>query len=603
MTAERQAVRPSDIETSRLLDRICCPEDLQSLAAEDLGLVAEEIRHQLITGVTETGGHLGPNLGVVELTIALHRVFHSPRDPIVFDTGHQAYVHKMITGRQQLMPTLRRLGGLSGYPSRAESTHDLVENSHASTALSYADGLAKGFALQKRTDDRVVAVVGDGAMTGGLCWEALNNIGSGGRPLVIVLNDNGRAYSPTVGSLARHLAGLRAGAETQNLFGLLGIEYIGPIDGHDFADLERALSAARDSTRPVLVHCVTQKGRGYLPAETDEADRLHTVSPAPSRGPRTEARPAIRADHNGPAWTEVFSTALLEAAERDRNLVGVTAAMPIPTGLGPMGRRFPDRVYDVGIAEQHAVVSAAGLATAGLHPVVAIYSTFLNRAFDQVLMDAALHRLGITFVLDRAGITGPDGPSHHGIWDVGLLGLVPGLEIAAPRDAPRLRELFAEAVNVKLPRAVRFPRGRSPAAMPAAARIGRADLLTEPRTRPGDLVILPVGPLAATALAVATELGRDGIVADVADPRWLVQDTELITWAARRRLIVTIEDNVLIGGYGERLAAYLRQAEAQTQILPLGLEPRFVPAGEPNELLARNGLDAHGILGAIRAAL
>ncbi|MBO0811909.1 MAG: 1-deoxy-D-xylulose-5-phosphate synthase, partial [Microlunatus sp.] len=501
--ADGDQLRP---RAPRLLNRISGPEDLRTLSAAQLPELAEEIRRLLIQVVTRNGGHLGPNLGVVELTIALHRVFCSPWDPIVWDTGHQSYVHKLLTGRRDCFGELRQLGGLSGYPSRGESVHDLVENSHASTALSYADGLAKGLALQGQRGRRVVAVVGDGAMTGGLCWEALNNIGAGGRPLVIVLNDNTRAYSPTVGSLAGHLARLRAGDREQNLFELLGLDYLGPIDGHDIGRLEQALATAKAADRPVLVHCVTRKGCGYRPAETDEADRLHTVSPAP----RPVSALAPKKAAGGPAWTDVFAGALLDAAQRRPDLVGVTAAMPLPTGLGPLAERFPDRVYDVGIAEQHAVISAAGLAMAGLHPVVAVYSTFLNRAFDQVLLDVALHRLGVTFVLDRSGITGPDGPSHHGIWDVGLLGLVPGLEVAAPRDADQVRELFEEAIAVAAPRAIRFPRGKAPAPMPAHRRIGRADLLTAPNPA-APVAILAVGPLCAAALSAADRLAGDGI--------------------------------------------------------------------------------------------
>ncbi|HET7071423.1 MAG TPA: 1-deoxy-D-xylulose-5-phosphate synthase, partial [Nocardioides sp.] len=398
---------PIALETGRLLDTITDPDDVRRLAADDLPRLAQEIRAELVERVTERGGHLGPNLGVVELSIALHRVFRSPHDALVWDTGHQAYVHKMLTGRVPGFTRLRQRGGLSGYPNRSESVHDIVENSHASTALSYADGLAKGFALAGTPERRIVAVVGDGALTGGMAWEALNNIGAAPeRPVVVVLNDNGRSYDPTAGRLPRHLAELREHTAAGNLFEALGFVYLGPVDGHDVGMVERALRAARVVRHPVVVHVVTRKGEGYPPAEHDEADRFHTVSPA-------------GAGSTAPGWTSIFGAELERLGDERSDLVAVTAAMMRPTGLYPFGRRFPDRVFDVGIAEQHAVTSAVGLATAGMHPVVAIYATFLNRAFDQVLMDASLHRAPITFVLDRAGITGPDGASHHGIWDLG----------------------------------------------------------------------------------------------------------------------------------------------------------------------------------------
>ncbi len=602
----------------RLLDRITGPDDVAGLDRAVLPMLAEEIRDRLITTVTRTGGHLGPNLGVVELTIALHRCFRSPAEPIVFDTGHQSYVHKMLTGRLDRLATLRQYGGLSGYPCRAESPHDLVENSHASTALSYADGLAKGLALRGDDDARVVAVVGDGAMTGGLCWEALNNIAAARRPVIIVLNDNGRAYSPTVGAFARHLADLGAGRAEGNLFEDLGLRYLGPVDGHDLGQLEDTFRAARGVAGPVVVHCRTRKGHGYRPAEMDETDRMHSVGPARRRlavvagtaepgagtdqGAGTAQAPAVPPVQQ--PWTDVFAEQLLAVAERRPDIVGVTAAMPVPTGLAPLAARYPDRVHDVGIAEQHAVTSAAGLATAGLHPVVAIYSTFLNRAFDQVLMDVALHRLPVTFVLDRAGITGPDGPSHHGMWDLGLLGLVPGLELAAPRDAARLRELFDEAVAAAGPRAVRFPRGRCPAGIPSYGRIGRADLLTAPTGAGAEVAVLPVGPLAGGALAAAARLAGDGVTVEVVDPRWLTADDELVAWAARHRLVVTVEDNAAAGGWGDLVARRLRaRTSFDGRLLPLSLGDDFLVNGERDELLARSGLDATGILRAVRAAL
>ncbi len=580
------------------LDRISSPTDVRRLGARPADELAGEIRTFLVESVSRTGGHLGPNLGVVELTIALHRRFRSPQDAIVFDTGHQSYVHKLLTGRQAAFRLLRQYGGLSGYPSRGESPHDLVENSHASTALSYADGLAKGFEVSGRTDRRVIAVVGDGSLTGGMAWEALNNIGAGRRPVIVVLNDNGRSYAPTAGALAGHLTALRDRTSAGCLFEQLGLHYLGPVDGHDLDALAEAFDRAAALDGPVVVHCLTRKGRGYRPAETDEADRLHTVGPAPRPHRVTETSPA-----EDRPWTDLFGEALAGLAGRRPDVVAVTAAMRLPTGLGPMSDRFGERVYDVGIAEQHAVASAAGLATAGLRPVVAIYSTFLNRAFDQVLMDVALHQLNVTFVLDRAGITGPDGPSHHGMWDVGLLGLVPGLRLAAPRDGRRLRELLDEAVGGDGPRALRFPRGRAPAELAGLGRIGCAERLTPAGAETGRVLLLPVGPLAGAALAAADALGRGGIDADVVDPRWLVADAELVAEAAAHRLVVTVEDNALPGGFGERLTAALRAGRADSEVLTLGLPTDFVPAGGRSELLHRFGLDAAGIERAVRSVL
>ncbi|MGH3498355.1 MAG: 1-deoxy-D-xylulose-5-phosphate synthase [Nocardioidaceae bacterium] len=570
--------------------------DVRALTEGEVARLAHEIRSLLVSSVTRTGGHLGPNLGVVELTIALHRVFDSPTDPIVWDTGHQAYVHKLLTGRADAFGTLRQPHGLSGYPNRNESVHDVVENSHASTALSYADGLAKSFEVLGTGDRRVVAVIGDGAMTGGLAWEALNNIGRSRRPLVVVLNDNGRSYAPTVGALAHHLAELRAGEAAGNVFRDLGVDYLGPVDGHDVAAMEVAMRAARSMSRPVVVHCVTRKGAGYAPAETDEADRLHTVPPVTPSG-------AVEAPPSSPAWTDVFADELVRIGERRRDVVAVTAAMLRPTGLHPFACRYPDRVYDVGIAEQHAVASAAGLATGGLHPVVAIYSTFLNRAYDQVLMDVALHRMPVTFVLDRAGITGPDGPSHHGIWDTSLLGSVPGIRIAAPRDATRLRAQLDEAVEwAEGPTVVRFPRGRVGDDMPALDRLGAAELLTEPGA-PADVLLLPVGPLAREALAAVDLLARDGIRATVVDPCWIAPiDPTVLMAAADHHLVVTVEDNTVAGGFGETLCRGLRSVGIAVPVLTLGLAGGFVAAGERAALLAEHGLDAGGIARAVRRA-
>jgi 1-deoxy-D-xylulose-5-phosphate synthase len=579
---------------TRLLDTLTSPADLQRLAEADLPGLADEIRARLVSGVTRTGGHLGPNLGVVELTIALHRVFMSPRDVIVWDTGHQTYVHKMLTGRLGRFDTLRQAGGLSGYPSRAESEHDVIENSHASTALSYADGLAKGFELTGSVERRVVAVVGDGAMTGGMCWEALNNIAAApDRPVVIVLNDNGRSYEPTAGSLAVQLRALRTGTARGNVFEQLGLAYLGPVDGHDTIALEAALQTAALLQHPVVVHCITRKGAGHTPAELDEADHFHTVNPA---------RPATTSQAHGPAWTEVFGEELVAIAGERTDVVAVTAAMMRPTGLFPLACRYPERVYDVGIAEQHAVTSAVGLAAAGLHPVVAIYSTFLNRAFDQVLMDAALHRAPITFVLDRAGITGPDGPSHHGMWDVALFGLVPGMRVAAPRDAQQLRVLLRACVAHEAgPTMLRFPRGRSGVGIRARGIVGAAELLTAGRS---EVLLVPVGPLAAAALEASRRLRELGIGATVVDPRWISSvDPELVRYAGKHRLVVTIEDNALPGGFGDALARALRRTTSRPELITLGLPGDFIAAGERADLLHAYGLDAEGITRAVAAAV
>jgi 1-deoxy-D-xylulose-5-phosphate synthase len=585
---------PATAGRHRLLDTISCPDDVRRLAPAALPVLAAEIRAELVDRVTEHGGHLGPNLGVVELTIALHRVFTSPYDTLVWDTGHQAYVHKMLTGRVRGFIELRQRGGLSGYPSRAESVHDVVENSHASTALSYADGLAKGFALAGTPDRRVVAVVGDGALTGGMAWEALNNVGAAPeRPVLVVLNDNGRSYEPTAGRLPAHLAELRDGRAGGNLFEDLGFAYFGPVDGHDVAATERALREARMLHRPAVVHVVTTKGKGYPPAEDDEADRLHTVSPRAAPGA------VVR-----PGWTSVFGAELARLGAERPDLVAVTAAMRRPTGLLPFAESFPDRVFDVGIAEQHAVTSAVGLAAAGLHPVVAIYATFLNRALDQVLMDAGLHRAPVTFVLDRAGITGPDGPSHHGMWDLGLLGLVPEARVAAPRDGERLRELLRESVNHEGPSVVRFPRGSCPAGVEAVGRWGSADLLRRGSAR--DVMILAVGPLATSALEAAARLEQGGLGVTVVDPRWVLPvGPELASRAAAYRLVVTVEDAAPSGGFGDQVARALRTACADApRLCCLALpERRFLPAGTRSELLTHCGLDADGITAAVLASL
>jgi 1-deoxy-D-xylulose-5-phosphate synthase len=611
-----------------MLEQIRGPADLQHLSQAQLRDLAHEIRELLIHKVAATGGHLGPNLGVVELTLALHRVFDSPHDPIIFDTGHQAYVHKMLTGRWADFDTLRRKDGLSGYPCRDESVHDWVESSHASSALSYADGLAKAFELTGHRNRHVVTIVGDGALTGGMCWEALNNIAAARRPVVIVVNDNGRSYAPTIGGLADHLAALRlqpgyekllekgkqalrgvpvvgelcyqfvhsvkAGIKDalapQVMFTDLGLKYVGPIDGHDEHAVETALRSARNFNAPVIVHVVTRKGMGYAPAEADEAEQMHACGVI---DPRTGLATSVAA----PGWTATFSDELIRLAAKRRDVVAITAAMPGPTGLSAFGQNFPDRLFDVGIAEQHAVTSAAGLAMGGLHPVVAIYSTFLNRAFDQVLMDVALHKLPVTLVLDRAGITGPDGASHNGMWDLSMLGIVPGMKVAAPRDACRLREELAEALAVNDgPTALRFPKGDVGEDVPALQRRGGVDILAVPSdglTR--DVLLVSVGPLAAMALATADRVRKQGIGVTVVDPRWVLPVPDALADLARdHKLVVTLEDNGVGGGIGSAVSAALRHAEIDVPCRDVGVPQEFLAHASRDEVLAEIGLtDRH----------
>ncbi|MEU5693022.1 1-deoxy-D-xylulose-5-phosphate synthase [Actinosynnema sp. NPDC020468] len=565
------------------LDAIRGPRDVRALSAARIPSLALEIRRFLIENVTRTGGHLGPNLGAVELTIALHRVFDSPNDVLLFDTGHQSYVHKLLTGRADGFGTLRRAGGLSGYPSAAESVHDVVENSHASTALSYADGIAKALRL-RGSDRRVVAVVGDGALTGGMAWEALNNLAGTRHPVVVVLNDNGRSYAPTVGGLAAHLAALRAGRRP-TLFEDLGLGYLGPVDGHDPVALEQAFRQAAGFGRPVVVHCLTSKGKGHPLAERDEADHLHAVSAA--------GVPAVR------TWTDVFGAEIADIGARRGDVVCLTAAMRGPTGLDTFAERFPERVFDVGIAEQHAVTSAAGMALAGLHPVVAVYATFLNRAFDQVLLDVALHRLPVTFVLDRAGVTGPDGASHHGVWDASVLPVVPGLRLAAPRDCARLRELLNEAVEVTDgPTAIRYPKAAAGPDVPAVRRVGRHDVLREEPDAVGLLVA--VGPLAGACVEAAEELAAQGVPVSVVDPRWIAPlDPELVKVAAAHRWVLAVEDTTTTGALGGRLAQALAVLGAPTGVGTFALPTAFLPHGSRADILRAHGLDAAGIVTAV----
>jgi 1-deoxy-D-xylulose-5-phosphate synthase len=576
-----------------LLGRITGPTDLKALFAATLLALAQEIRAFLVDKVSGVGGHLGSNLGAVELAIATHRVFDSPHDMLLCDTGHQVYVHKFLTGRHAEFGSLRQAGGLSGYPSRAESVHDVIENSHASTALSYADGLAKAFSIQGIANRRIVAIVGDGGLTGGLCWEALNNIGAApNRPMIIVLNDNGRSYSPTVGGLACHLAELRHLNENlrinrHSLFGALGLAYLGPIDGHDITAVENALYRADRLRRPVVVHCVIRKGKGYPPAEHDAVDCLHTVGVIdPSTG-----RPRSAGTAN---WTSVFAEEITAiGAERD-DVVCLTAAMLHSTGLGAFVTRFPDRVFDVGIAEQHAITSAAGLAIGGLHPVAAIYSTFVSRAFDQLLMDVALHQLPVTVVLDRAGITGPDGPSHHGMWDATILPVVPGLRLAAPRDGTRLRELLREAVDIADgPTVIRYPKVTAGSEISAIAMIGHCDILRDDPAAVGLLVA--VGPLATACLAAADELAAHDVPVTVIDPRWIAPlDPALLTLAAVHRLVLTVEETTT-GALGARIAQALAAIGAKTCAATFALPPRFPPHAFRDQILRAHGLDAAGI--------
>ena len=610
-----------------LLSSIHSPEDLRELTPDQLRELSLEIRSFLIGNVSQTGGHLGPNLGVIELTIAVHRVFHSPRDPIIFDTGHQSYVHKILTGRQDQFPTLRQRHGLSGYPSKTESEHDWVENSHASTALSYADGLAKAIRLQRK-EGTVVAFVGDGSLTGGMAWEALNNIAaSDDLPLVIVVNDNGRSYTPTVGGLARHLTGLRTNPRyeqilelvkrnvsraplvgnaaydilhgikiglkdvlaPQGLFSDLGLKYVGPIDGHDVAEVERALRQAKQFRAPVLVHCMTSKGNGFKAAENHEEDRFHAV------GKINATTGEAIGGSAGPTWTELFSEELLRLGSADERVVAITAAMVYPTGLHRFAQAFPDRCFDVGIAEQHAVTSAAGLAMGGLHPVVAVYSTFLNRAFDQVLMDVALHRCGVTFVLDRAGITGPDGPSHHGMWDMSILQVVPGLHLAAPRDGSRLRDALVRSLAIDdAPSVIRLPKEQAQPDLPAVDQLDGMDILL--KTEQPRVLVLGVGPLAVTAVAVGERLSDQGIGVTVVDPVWaLPLNPALIALAVDHDLVITIEDNVVVGGWGARLTQELHSAGVDTPVREFGIPHEFLPHGGRSELLKEVGLTPQNI--------
>jgi len=610
-----------------MLESIKNPADLRGLTYDQLTELSSEIRQFLVTKVSKTGGHLGPNLGVVELTIAIHRIFDSPKDVVLFDTGHQSYVHKILTGRADQFDGLRQRGGIAGYPNRAESEHDVIENSHASTALSWGDGISRGFTITNQTDRSVVVVVGDGALTGGMSWEALNNIAAAeSRNLVIVVNDNERSYSPTIGGLATYLATLRVtrgyekfldwGKEVlsntpvvgnpiyetlhgmkkgikdiiapQGMFEDLGLKYVGPIDGHDVLAMERALTQAKEFGAPVLVHVITEKGKGHSPAVADEAEKFHAVGIVdPETG--TPVAKSVT------SWTNVFSDEMLVLGKERTDIVAITAAMLGPTGLDKFQEHFPDRTIDVGIAEQHAVTSAAGLAFTGLHPVFAVYSTFLNRAFDQLLLDVALHKAGITFVLDRAGITGDDGPSHHGIWDLALTGIVPTMRVAAPRDATRLREILRESLDINdAPTAIRFPKGAVAKDIPAFERRDGVDVLY--RGESADVLLVSIGSMAAIAVEAASQAYREGVGVTVIDPRWVKPlPATLVTMARRYKSVVVLEDGIKHAGIASAISEQFREAGLNIAIHSIGIPLEFIEHSKRSEILDDLGINAQKI--------
>ena len=619
-----------------LLERIGGPRDLKALPAAQLPALAEEIRSFLVEQVSRTGGHLGPNLGVVELTIALHRVFDSPHDAIVFDTGHQSYVHKLLTGRHDFSG-LRTEGGLSGYPSRAESPHDVVENSHASTSLSWAHGIAAGRVVRGERNRHTVAVIGDGALTGGMAWEAINNIAAErDLPLVIVVNDNERSYAPTRGGLADHLSTLRTtrgyerfldwgkrnvsrtpvvgGAMYETLHGVkkglkdivapqgmfedLGLKYIGPIDGHDEPAVEAALRKAKAFGGPVLVHVITQKGKGYDPAVTDEADQFHAVGVI---NPET----GLPLEIAGRSWTDEFADTMVQLGQERPDVVAITAAMMMPVGLQPFCERFPERTFDVGIAEQHALTMAAGLAFSGLHPVVAVYATFLNRAFDQLLMDCALHKAGVTVVLDRSGVTGPDGASHHGMWDMTISGVVPGLHLAAPRDGQQVARAVREAVDISdAPSVVRFPKGTVGEPLEAVRGVGGVDVLVEPDDGDVEVLLVGVGSMAATALTAAEKLAAEGHRVRVVDPVWALPVPDAVVDLARgARRVAVVEDNVVVGGIGSQIAQALRDARIEVPVATFGIPRRFLDHASRGQVLDAVGLTPDAVAAGLRDRL
>ena len=610
-----------------MLESIKSPADLQGLSEDQLALLGEEIRAFLIEKVSKSGGHLGPNLGVVELTIAIHRSFESPKDVIIFDTGHQSYVHKLLTGRLSGFDKLRQRGGLAGYPNRSESEHDVVENSHASTSLSWSDGIAKGFKLTNQNDRTVVCVVGDGSLTGGMAWEALNNIASStDEKLVIVVNDNERSYSPTIGGVATYLSTLRTtkGYEKfldwgkgvlektpvvgqpiyetlhgmkkgikdiiapQGMFEDLGLKYFGPIDGHDILAMEKALKIAKEFGGPVLVHVITEKGKGHAPAINDEAEKFHAVGVV---DPET-GQPLNK---TGKSWTSVFSDELVKIGSERGDVVAITAAMMGPTGLDKFEKSFPERTFDVGIAEQHATTSAAGMAFAGLHPVVAVYSTFLNRAFDQLLLDVALHKAGVTFVLDRAGVTGDDGPSHNGIWDLALTGIVPTLHVAAPRDGARVRETLREAIDIAdAPTLLRFPKGAVNEDIPAFERRDGIDVLY--RGESADILLVSIGAFAAMAVEAAGQAYREGVGVTVIDPRWVKPlPKSLITMAQRYKSVVVLEDGIKHGGIASTISELFRDAGLNVPVHSIGVPLEFIEHSKRAEVLADLGITVQNI--------
>ena len=610
-----------------MIESIKSPRDLDALTHDQLDALAAEIRTFLVEKVSKTGGHLGPNLGVVELTIAIHRVFESPKDVVLFDTGHQSYVHKILTGRAEKFDKLRQRGGIAGYPNRSESEHDVIENSHASTALSWGDGISRGFSLTQQDDRHVVVVVGDGALTGGMSWEALNNIASQeSRNLVIIVNDNERSYSPTIGGVATYLSTLRVtqgyerfldwGKEVlsktpvvgtpiyetlhgmkkgikdivapQGMFEDLGLKYMGPIDGHDIAAMEKALTKAKEFGEPILIHAITEKGRGYQPAVEDEAEKFHAVGIV---DPET-GEPIAK---SGTSWTQVFSDELVRIGHKREDIVAITAAMLGPTGLDAFQKHFPERTIDVGIAEQHAVTSAAGMAFAGLHPVVALYSTFLNRAFDQVLLDVALHKAGVTFVLDRSGITGDDGPSHNGMWDLALTGIIPTLHVAAPRDGARLKETLNEAVAISdAPSLLRFPKGAVIEDIPAFERRDGIDVLY--RGESADVLLVSVGALAHVAVEAASQAYREGVGVTVIDPRWVKPlPVSLITMAQRYKSVVVLEDGIRHGGIASTISEMFRDAGLMVPIHSIGVPLEFIEHSKRGEVLSDLGITAQNI--------
>jgi len=610
-----------------MIEQIKSPKDLAALSPADLTALAAEIRDFLIAKVSKTGGHLGPNLGVVELTIAIHRTFESPKDVVLFDTGHQSYVHKILTGRSDGFDLLRQKGGLSGYPSRSESEHDVIENSHASTALSWGDGISRGFSLTGQSDRHVVVVVGDGALTGGMSWEALNNIATAeARNLVIVVNDNERSYSPTIGGMSTYLSTLRVtrGYEKfldwgkdvlhrtpvvgvpiydtlhgmkkgikdiiapQGMFEDLGLKYLGPVDGHDIAAMERALLKAKAFGAPVILHAITEKGRGYAPAIEDEAEKFHAVG-------IVDPETGLPLAKGVTTWTSVFADELVKQGEAHKNLIAITAAMLGPTGLDKFAEKFPDRTIDVGIAEQHAVTSAAGLAFAGMHPVVAVYATFLNRAFDQVLLDVALHKAGVTFVLDRAGITGDDGASHNGIWDLALTGIIPTMHVAAPRDGARLREVLAESIQITdAPSMLRYPKGEVIADIPAFERRDGIDVLY--RGESADVLLVSVGAMAAMAVEAASQAYREGVGVTVIDPRWIKPlPQSLVTMATRYKSVVVLEDGIRHGGIASTISEMFRDAGLQVPIHSIGVPLTFLDHAKRGQILNELGITAQQI--------